>query len=66
VVVEDIASQEVGCLLDEALREEPEFSVWIGYCGGHAGLDFNQLGIELFPGQRLENLQGIRGGGIQQ
>ncbi len=43
VVVENIATQEVGYLLDEALRKKLEFSVWFDYCGGHDGdtvLDF--------------------------
>jgi hypothetical protein len=54
VVVEDVATQEVGYLLDEALGKESEFSVWVDYCGGHDGdvvLDFSQLGIEVFPGK---------------
>ena len=44
VVVEDVTAQAVGYLLDEALGEELEFGVWVGYCGGHDGnavLDFN-------------------------
>ncbi len=48
VVVEDVAAQEVGYLLDEALGEELEFGVWVGYRGGHDGdavLDFYQLGF---------------------
>jgi hypothetical protein len=54
VVVENVATQEVGYLLDEALGKESEFSVWVGYCGGHdvdAVLDFCQLGIEVFLGE---------------
>ncbi len=54
VVVENIATQEVGYLLDEALGKELEFSLWDGYCGGHDGntvLDFHQLGIEVFLGK---------------
>ncbi len=35
VVVENVATQEVGYLLDEALGKELEFSVWVGYCSGH-------------------------------
>ncbi len=53
-MVEDVAAQEVGYLLDEGLGEELEFGVWVGYCGGHDGnavLDFYQLGIEVFPGE---------------
>ncbi len=44
VVVEDVTAQQVGYLLDEALGEESEFGMWVGYCGGHDGnavLDFN-------------------------
>ncbi len=37
VLVEDVAAQEVGYLLDEALREESEFSVPVSYVGGHGG-----------------------------
>ena len=54
VVVENIATQEVGYLLDEALGKELEFIVWVGYCGGHDSntlLDFCQLGIEVFSGK---------------
>jgi hypothetical protein len=43
-VVEDITAQEVEYLLDEALGEESEFGVGVGYCGRHddnAVLDFN-------------------------
>ncbi len=53
-MIEDVTAQEVGYLLDEALGEESEFGVWVGYCGGHGGnavLDFNQLSIEVFPGE---------------
>ena len=53
-MVEDVAAQEVGYLLDEALGEELEFGVWVGYCGGHDGnavLDFCQLGIKVFLGK---------------
>jgi hypothetical protein len=48
-VVENVATQEVGYLLDEVLGKELEFSLWVSYCGGHDGdtvLDFCQLGIE--------------------
>ena len=49
VEVEDVAAQKVGYLLDEALREESEFSVSVSYVGGHGGdaclLNVNQLGI---------------------
>ena len=44
----------MGYLLDEALGEESEFGVLVGYCGGQDGnavLDFYQLGIEVFPGK---------------
>ena len=44
LVVEDITAQEVEYLLDEALGEESEFGVGVGYCGRHddnAVLDFN-------------------------
>ena len=54
VLVEDVAAQEVGYLLDEALGKESDFSVWVGYCSGHDGdavLDFCQLCIEVFPGK---------------
>jgi hypothetical protein len=54
VVVENIATQEVGYLMDETLGKESEFSVWVGYCSGHDGdtvLDFCQLGIEVFLGK---------------
>ena len=37
VLVEDVAAQEVGYLLDEALQEESEFRVSVSYVGGHAG-----------------------------
>ncbi len=37
VVVEDISAQKVGYLLDEALLEESEFSVSVGYVGEHGG-----------------------------
>jgi hypothetical protein len=53
-VVENVATQEVGYLLDEALEKESEFSVWVGYCGGHDSntlLDFCQLGIKVFSGK---------------
>jgi hypothetical protein len=53
-VVENVATQEVGYLLDEALGQGSEFSVWVGYCGRHDGnavLDFCQLGIEVFLGK---------------
>jgi hypothetical protein len=30
-VVENITTQEVGYLLDEALGKESEFSVWVSY-----------------------------------
>jgi hypothetical protein len=53
-VVENIATQEVGYLLDEALEKESEFSVWVDYCSGHDSdtiLDFCQLGIEVFLGK---------------
>jgi hypothetical protein len=56
-VVEDIATQEVGYLPDEALGKELEFSVWVGYCSGHDGdavLNFCQLGIEVFPAKAGE------------
>ena len=70
VVVEDVTAQEVGYLLDEALEEELEFSVWVGYCGGHDGnavLNFYQLGIEIFlgKGQRLGIQQESQEGRIQ-
>ncbi len=54
VVVENVVTQEVGYLLDEALGKESEFSVWVGYGGGHDSntiLDFCQLGIEVFLGK---------------
>jgi hypothetical protein len=54
VVVESVATQEVGYLLDETLGKESEFSVWVGCCGGHDGntvLDFCKLGIEVFLGK---------------
>ena len=35
VLVEDVAAQEVGYLLDEALQEESEFRVSVSYVGGH-------------------------------
>ncbi len=53
-MVENVATQEVGYLLDEALRKESEFSVWVSYCGGHDSntiLDFCQLGIVVFLGK---------------
>ncbi len=54
VVVENVTTQEVGYLLDDALGKESEFSVWVGYCGGHDGdtvLVFCQLGIIVFLGK---------------
>jgi hypothetical protein len=56
IVIESVATQEVGYLLDEALAlgKESEFIVWVSYCGGHDGnavLDFFQLGIEVFLGK---------------
>ncbi len=54
VVVENIATQDVGYRLDEALGKALEFSVWVGYCSGCDGdtvLDVCQLGIEVFLGK---------------
>ena len=65
VVVEDVAAQEVGYLLDEALREESEFSVRAGYGGRHGGdacLDVNKLGIEVFMGEGLRTNGGAKEG----
>ena len=65
IVVEDVAAQEVGYLLDKASREESEFSVWAGYgsrYGGDACLDVNQLGIEVFMGEGLRTNGGAKEG----
>ena len=44
----DVTAQKVGYLLDEALREESESGVSVGYGGGHGGdacLDVNQCWV---------------------
>ncbi len=62
-MVENIATQEVGFLLDEALGKESEFSVWDGYCRGHdedTVLDFYQLGVEVFSGKSWRANRGFK------
>ena len=63
VVVENVATQEVGYLLDEALGKESEFSVWAGCCGEHDGnavLDFCQLDMEVFLGKGWRANSGLK------
>ena len=63
VVVENVAAQEVGYLLDEALREERQFGVPVSYSGEYGGdvcLDVDQLGIEVFPGKGWRTNRGAK------
>jgi hypothetical protein len=61
VVIEDVAAQEVGYLLDEALQEESEFGVPVSDGSGHGGdacLDVGQLGVEVFSGKGWRSYRG--------